>query len=98
MAIGGVSSGWIFSGGDLGILPPWYTKHMSSKSTFLSTKRVVLAILAVALIIVVCWVVITYRPTKEVNNFQECLDAGGTRQESYPEQCTYEGKTYEDDL
>lgn len=71
---------------------------MSSKSTFLSTKHVVLAILAVVLITAVCWVAVMYRPTKEVNNFQECIDAGGTRQESYPEQCTYEGKTYEDGL
>src|SRR5690606_36684980 len=34
------------------------------------------------------------QPPKVVSNFEECIKAGGDRLESYPEQCSYNGKTY----
>ncbi len=40
-------------------------------------------------------VLLSFMPEKKtVSNFDECIDAGGARMESYPEQCSYEGRTY----
>lgn len=39
-------------------------------------------------------IVLALQPKSEVNSFQTCKDAGGAIMESYPEQCSKDGKTY----
>lgn len=67
---------------------------MNDKQNVVSVKWAVVTLLVVVLVIAASFVMLMMRPEKEVNNFEECVDAGGARMESYPEQCLYEGKTY----
>lgn len=59
-----------------------------------SVKWATITIIAIVIVIVASVVALSLRPDKEVSNFDQCIDAGGSRMESYPEQCLYDGKTY----
>ena len=63
-------------------------------SNSISVKGAVLTLSAVAIVVVGLVAFLMTRPPKEVSNFEECINAGGTRMESYPERCAYDGKTY----
>ncbi len=38
--------------------------------------------------------VLIFKPSKEINSFQACVDAGGALLEIYPEQCMINGKLF----
>lgn len=59
-----------------------------------AVKGAIITLSVISLLIVATIVYAMMRPPKQVNNFEECIEAGGTRMESYPEQCSYNGKTY----
>lgn len=50
---------------------------------------VVVAVIAIA--------ALTQRQDKNINSFQACKDAGGAIAESYPEQCSLNGKSFTND-
>ena len=49
----------------------------------------------VAAVVVVT--VLLWKPSKDINSFQACKDAGGAILESYPEQCVLDGKSFTND-
>lgn len=55
-------------------------------------------IVGVICILVVMVMVALARPqiTRNITNFDECIEAGGARMESYPERCMIDGKTFTD--
>ena len=58
-------------------------------------KNWLIAVIAMIVLLAVTIVIfMQLRPSKMVNNFEECRDAGGAIMESYPEQCLLNGKTY----
>ncbi len=59
-----------------------------------SVKGAAITLGVVVIVIVASVVFIMVQPPKEVANFEECIQAGGARMESYPERCSYNGQTY----
>ena len=59
---------------------------------------ITLTILAIALLIAGVVVVVVFamnrQAASDINSFQTCKDAGGAILESYPEQCSKNGKTF----
>lgn len=67
---------------------------MDTKPSTPSIKWAGVTLLVVVVVIAVSMAIVATRPPKKVSNFEECIDAGGSRLESYPEQCRYDKKTY----
>ena len=59
-----------------------------------SIKGAAITLAVVAIIVAAATTLAVLRPAKKVSNFSECINAGGARMESYPEQCLWEGRTY----
>lgn len=55
------------------------------------------AIVMIGVVVVVTATVLLWKPSKDINSFQACKDAGGAILESYPEQCLINGKTFTND-
>lgn len=67
---------------------------MSSKQQKPSFKWALLTLGIVFVVVGANVIVLSMRPDRKVTNFEECIQAGGARLESYPEQCLYDGTTY----
>lgn len=52
------------------------------------------AICAVVILAIIGLTILNIAPGKNVRNYAECKDAGGSIAESFPEQCIINGKTY----
>ena len=63
-------------------------KSMSKRSVWTITLAGIGALIAV----VIAWVFMN--PGTNVTNFTECKAASGRVMETYPEQCSFNGKTY----
>lgn len=59
-------------------------------------KKPALIVLIIVILLAVCTVVAVWRlsPAKNVDSYQDCVDAGGAIMETYPEQCTINGKSF----
>ncbi|HET9411774.1 MAG TPA: hypothetical protein VFO38_02930 [Candidatus Saccharimonadales bacterium] len=72
------------------------------KNKYLNTHRFISIIIAIALLLValIGWKLYKDRSgsnppaSSQVNSFDECVAAGNAIMESYPEQCTANGKTF----
>ena len=56
---------------------------------------VIVALCAAALVAAAA--ALLWNPGKDITSFQACKDAGGAIMESYPEQCTINGKSFTND-
>jgi len=71
---------------------------MKERQTLPSSKRASIAILILLVAVTISFALLVLRPGRTVSNFEECIQAGGTRMESYPEQCMYKKKTYSNQM
>jgi len=60
-------------------------------------RWVIITLCALAVIAVGILVYLTITPGKSASNYTECTNAGGMVAESFPEQCTINGKTFVND-
>lgn len=67
---------------------------MNSEHDTVSVKWAMVTLGVVAVAIIASGVIAAMRPPKDVNGFDECVEAGGARMESYPEQCLHNGRTF----
>lgn len=68
--------------------------NMKRKQLALPWILLVISCVVAAVVIVT---VLLWKPSKYVNSFQSCKDAGGAILESYPEQCLLNGRTFTND-
>lgn len=67
---------------------------MNNERDTVSVKWAAVTLGVVAVVIIAAGIIAAARPPKEANNFDECVEAGGARMESYPERCSYNGRTF----
>lgn len=76
-----------------------YTSYMKNKYY---SSRVIIAVIVIIILLValIGWRLYgdnnssNRQPPSQVNSFDECVAAGNAIMESYPEQCTANGKTF----
>lgn len=67
--------------------------NVTSKS-FKSNKTIVIVSAVAVVALVAAIVILVSQQTKAVNDFAQCKTAGGAIMQTYPEQCTVNGKTF----
>lgn len=71
---------------------------MANKRGKQMSRYGVVVVVAVAIGVIIAGILL-WKPSinKNIDNFQSCKDAGGTILESYPEQCSLDGKSFTND-
>lgn len=69
------------------------SKNLASKS-FKSSQIIVAVSAVVVIALVAVIIVLLMQQTKVINNFSQCKEAGGMVMQTFPEQCSLNGKTF----